>query len=47
LYSIIVFHHTLDTELWLVAWLSVKTSVSGWQTFSDLCLIYDWHVGSG
>jgi len=22
----------------------VKTSVFGWRTFSDLCLVYGWHV---
>jgi len=22
----------------------IRTSVSGWRTFLDLCLIYGWHV---
>jgi len=26
------------------AWSVVKTSVSGWRTFPDLCLIYGLHV---
>ena len=28
---------------WRCGWV-VRTSVFGWQTFPDLCLIYGWHV---
>ena len=30
--------------LGVAQWLLVRTSVFGWRTFPDLCLIYGWHV---